>query len=122
MDTRLKLTENLMRLLKHLNFSDIRIHNLTEFPDPEVNHTIMKEIEYIPPLIAQKNKVIYYFEFVEDNPKDLKKLQQPLQKFIELGHEQWDADFIIVTKYGNKDTVREWCQNYDLPVDQIWEM
>jgi len=90
-----KLVTDLTRLLKHLNFSDIRIHNLTEFPDPEVYHTLMKEIGYMPPLMAQKNEIFYYFEFFEDNPKDLKRLKQPLQKIIELGYERWDADFVL---------------------------
>ncbi|GAA5520249.1 hypothetical protein LQ318_00870 [Aliifodinibius salicampi] len=117
-----ELTKNLTRLLRHLNFSDIRINNDSEYPDPQVNHTLIKEMGYTPPLMAQKNEIIYYFEFIEDNPKDLKRLKRPLQKIIKLGYERWDADFILVTHYGNKDTVREWCQNNKLPVDQIWEM
>lgn len=116
------LVTDLTRLLKHLNFSDIRIHTDEDFPDPIVNEKIMKEMGYTPPLMAQKNEVIYYFEFVDENPKDLSMIKQPLQKIIELGYKQWDADFVLVTRYGNKDTVREWCQNNKLPVNQIWEM
>lgn len=117
-----KLVTGLTRLLKHLNFSDIRIHNDSAFPDPIVNKMITNEMEYTPPLMAKKNEIIYYFEFIEDNPKDLIRIKQPLQKIVEVGYKRWDADFILVTKYGNRDNVREWCQNYNLPVDQIWEM
>ncbi len=116
------LVTDLTRLLKHLNFSDIRIHNDTELPDPKVNKMITKEMGYTPPLMAKKNDVIYYFEFIGDNPKDLKRIKKPLQKIIKLGYKQWDADFILVTKYGNKKTVKEWCLSHNLPVDQIWEM
>lgn len=117
-----KLVYNLTRLLKHLNFSDIHVRNNTEFPDPKVNKIITKEMEYTPPLMAKKNEVIYYFEFIEDNPKDLNRIKQPLQKIIEIGYKRWDADFVLVTRYGNKDTVKEWCIGNSLPVDQIWEM
>lgn len=117
-----KLVYNLTHLLKHLNFSDIHVRNNTEFPDPEVNKKIMIEMGYTPPLMAKKNEVIYYFEFIDGNPKDLNRIKQPLQKIIELGYKQWDADFILVTKYGNKDSVREWCHSNNLPVDEIWEM
>jgi|GEM_PF-2658686 len=120
-DDYLELANNLTRLLKHLNFSNICLKNHPEYPNPELNH-IIKKAGYNPSVMAKKNGVIYYFEFIKNNPKDLKKLKQTLQKIIELGHERWDADFILVTKYSNKDTVREWCQNYNLPVDEIWEM
>lgn len=116
------IVKDLTRLLKHLNFSDIHIHNDTELPDPKVNKMITKKMEYIPPLMAKKNEVIYYFEFIEDNPKGLNRIKQPLQKIIELGYKQWEVDFVLVTRYGNKDTVKEWCLSNNLPVDQIWEM
>lgn len=109
-------------MLKRFNFSDIHIKDHSGYPDPVVNEIIVTEMGYIPPLMAQKNEVIYYFEFIEDNPEDLDQISQPLQKIIELGYKRWDTDFILVTRYGNKNTVREWCQNYNLPVDQIWEM
>ncbi|SHE88948.1 hypothetical protein SAMN05443144_10433 [Fodinibius roseus] len=121
-DTQLELANNLTKLLRHLNFSDIRIRSNTAFPDPEVHEIVMTELGYIPPLMAKKNGVIYYFEFIEDNPKDLNRIRQPLQKIIALGYKQWDTDFVLVTRYGNKDAVREWCQNYNLPVNEIWEM
>lgn len=117
-----KLVRNLTRLLKHLDFSDIHIRNDSAFPEPKVNKMITKEMEYTPPLMAKKNEVIYYFEFIEDNPKDLNRIKQPLQKIIEIGYKRWDADFVLVTWYGNKDTVKEWCISNSLPVDQIWEM
>lgn len=117
-----ELVTSLRRLLKQLNFSDIRLHNDTEFPESEVNQVITNDVEYTPSLMAKKNEVIYFFEFIDDNPKDLKRIRQPLQIIIERGYKRWDADFVLVTRYGNKDSVRDWCQKYNLPVDQIWEM
>lgn len=116
-----ELVTSLKRLLKHLNFSDIRIHSDIETAETEAD-LIINDVGYTPSLMAKKNDVIYYFEFVEDNPGDLKRIRQPLQSIIERGHKRWDADFVLVTKYGNKDSVRDWCREYDLPVDQIWEM
>lgn len=117
-----ELVNNLIGLLKHLNFSDIHIQNHSRYSNPEFHQTIIQEVGFTPFLIAQKNGVIYFFEFVDENFKKLKHIKQSLQKLIELGSERWDADFVLVTRYGNKDTVQEWCQSYNLPVNQIWEM
>lgn len=120
--TNFELADNLMRLLGQLNFSDIRVKNHPEYPNPEVDHSVLKKTDYIPPLTAKKNDVIYYFEFIDGELSVLDKKKHPLRKLINLGEQQWDADFVLVTEYGNKDTVREWCEKYKLPVDQIWEM
>lgn len=117
-----ELAGKLERILKHLNFSEIQVKNHPAYPDPEIHHNILEKADYTPSLVARKNKVTYYFEFIDSEPQALDKNQHPLRKIINLGDQQWDANFVLVTKYGNKDTVREWCRKYDLPVDQIWEM
>lgn len=118
----LELISNLKRLLEHLNFEDIQFQKPSEYLDLDSEHSIFDELGYSPPLMAQKNDVIYFFEFVDENPKNLEKMKKPIQQIIQIGSKRWDADFVLVTRYGHKDKIKKWCQNNDLPVDQIWEM
>ncbi|WP_445664683.1 hypothetical protein [Fodinibius sp. AD559] len=117
-----ELFDKLERVLKHLDFSEIQIEKHPEYPSPKIHHNILGKEDYTPPFVASKNEVTYYFEFIDGNPLVMDKNKHFIRKLINLGDQQWDADFVFVTKYGHKDRVREWCEKNNLSVDQIWEM
>lgn len=117
------LIKRVIRLLKKLNFEDIRVNeNYSNNSSNSADHLTPIKKGYMPPLTGRKNEVVYYFEFIDGELVDLKENKNSLQKIIEIGRQSWDADFVLVTRYGNKNTVREWCDKFNLPVDQIWEV
>lgn len=117
------LINRVIRLLKKLNFEDIRVNeNYSNNSSNSADHFTPKKKGYMPPLTGRKNEVVYYFEFIDGELIDLKENKNSLQKIIEIGRQNWEADFVLVTRYGNKNTVRGWCDKFNLPVDQIWEV
>lgn len=119
---KLYLVNRLIRLLRNLNFADIQVKSHSDFPNPRVEQFINTEINFEPTLLARKNDVIYFFEFVNGSMPELLDSKRSIQEIIAIGDQRWDTEFVLVTSYGNKDTVKEWCHNNHLPVDQIWEV
>ena len=118
----LYLVKSLIKLLRRLKFSDIRVRYHPEYPDPEIVLSDGSDNGYAPVARARKNDVVYYFELVGDQLPDSEEIKHPLQMIIERSDIRWDTDFVLVTPYGNKDTVKEWCQKNNLEVTHIWEV
>lgn len=116
------LAESLIRLLRNLQFSDIRVKNCSDYPEPDFIHAEMDDSTYTPALEAKKNDVVYYFEIVADNQNFLESLKATLRSIAEEANGRWDADFVLVTQYGNRDVVSQWCEQFELPVSHIWEI
>jgi hypothetical protein len=116
------LAESLIRLLRNLQFSDIRVKNCSDYPEPDFIHAEMDDSPYTPALEAKKNDIVYYFEIITSNPIFLDSLKASLRFVAERANDRWDADFVLVTQYGNKDVVKQWCEQFELPVSYIWEI
>ena len=116
------LIDKLIRSLHRLKFSDIRTSYYSEYPDPEIDLPKMEESDYVPSLVAKKNDVFYCFELISDSlsgPSDTVNLIRHLRSN---SHKRWDIDHVLVTEYGNRDRIREWCRSNNLSVSLIWEL
>ncbi|MFH5886420.1 hypothetical protein ACG2F4_19100 [Halalkalibaculum sp. DA3122] len=116
------LTENLIRLLNKLKFSDIRVKSHSIYPDPDQITFPANIRPYTPSVVAQKNGFVYYFELVCDNGLDLTRLQGPLKLLHEFAIKKWNSALILVTSYGNKNAVEKTARQCKMPFDHIWEL
>lgn len=115
------LSKNLIRLLKNLKFSDIRVNPQSPVDELERTNFSRNDDSYLPAVVAKKNEVVYYFEFIGNNSSHISKLKNPLQGLYEVVSNKWDSTLILVTHYGNKDEVQETARKFELPYDHIWE-
>lgn len=116
------LIRNLIRVLRNLEFSNIRAQDHSGLPEPCTILSVVKEdFAYKPPMSAYKHGVTYYFEIVINSLYSAKG-KHPLQEMTELRNKKWNIDLVLVTKYGNKASLEKNCQNISLSTPQIWEL
>lgn len=115
----LYLKDSVLGLLDRLNFSNICSVQDAGYPDPD--YSVPFDGGYVPPVTAAKHEVIYFFEIVTIDMLESDGLRKKLRTVAAELNGCRDKDFILVTEYGNKEKIREWCMSQDIPAENIWE-
>lgn len=116
-----RLFRNLLRMLEHLNFSEIRTKSRSNNSVSGTDKSNRFSLDYTPDVLAIKNDVKYLFEYVRDCD-DISNLQDTLQSHTNGKEKKSDVSLVLVTEYGNKEHVRQTAEDLCLPFDQIWEI
>lgn len=115
------LIDNLLKLLRQLNFSEVHIEENPAYPNPDRSYFEKLGIRYIPSISARKNSVNYYFEIVTEEMLKSPQASEILQVMACYFDDSEDIDLILISEYGDRERVNKWCKDYNIDALNVWE-
>ncbi|WP_212747564.1 hypothetical protein [Fodinibius saliphilus] len=112
--------KKLVPMLQKLNFGSIWIEEHPQYPSPPPSKII--DEEYNPNLVAEKDGIDYYFEFINEYCLDKAISNSALQRMLETSNNKWDVTTVIVIEYGSTEVKNKLNNHFNIYPLQVWEL